>query len=71
MASTFFLMKQFEDVLLYLSSVKTYFPNDDAFNFNYAQVSMILMGTGEGLEYFLLATNVCLTGRRHAIKEHL
>ena len=38
MASTFFLMKQFEDVLLYLSSVKTYFPNDDAFNFNYAQV---------------------------------
>ena len=39
MASTFFLMKQFEDVLLYLSSVKTYFPNDDAFNFNYAQVS--------------------------------
>ena len=71
MASTFFLMKQFEDVLLYLSSVKTYFPNDDAFNFNYAQVSMILIGIGEGLEYFLLATNECLTGRRHAIKGHM
>ncbi|CAB1341986.1 unnamed protein product, partial [Coregonus sp. 'balchen'] len=37
MASCFFLLRQFEDVLIYLNSVKSYFYNDDAFNFNYAQ----------------------------------
>ncbi|XP_059496769.1 intraflagellar transport protein 56 isoform X2 [Stegostoma tigrinum] len=37
MASCFFLLKQFEDVLIYLNSVKSYFYNDDLFNFNYAQ----------------------------------
>ncbi|XP_054165935.1 intraflagellar transport protein 56-like [Oppia nitens] len=37
MASCFFLMKQFEDVLLYLSSIKSYFYNDDTFNLNFAQ----------------------------------
>jgi len=35
MASCFFLLKQFEDVLIYLKSVKTYFYNDDDFNWNY------------------------------------
>ncbi|KAG7164115.1 Intraflagellar transport protein 56-like [Homarus americanus] len=37
MASCFFLLKQFDDVLLYLNSIKSYFYNDDTFNFNYAQ----------------------------------
>lgn len=37
MASCYFLMKQFDDVLLYLSSIKSYFYNDDTFNFNYGQ----------------------------------
>nr|XP_034180373.1 intraflagellar transport protein 56 isoform X5 [Osmia lignaria] len=37
MASCFFLYRQFEDVLVYLSSIKTYFSNEDNFNFNYAQ----------------------------------
>lgn len=37
MASCFFLMKKFDDVLLYLSSIKSFFYNDDAFNFNYGQ----------------------------------
>ena len=35
MASCFFLLQQFEDVLVYLKSVKAYFPNDDDFNWNY------------------------------------
>ena len=34
MASCFFLLKQFDDVLIYLSSVKTYFAQDDDFNWN-------------------------------------
>ncbi|KAF3819397.1 hypothetical protein GH733_013547 [Mirounga leonina] len=37
MASCFFLLKQFDDVLIYLNSFKSYFYNDDIFNFNYAQ----------------------------------
>lgn len=38
MASSLFLQRQFDDVLLYLSSIKSYYFNDDSFNFNYAQV---------------------------------
>eukprot|EP01012_Entosiphon_sulcatum_P030146 TRINITY_DN3700_c0_g2_i1.p1 TRINITY_DN3700_c0_g2~~TRINITY_DN3700_c0_g2_i1.p1 ORF type:complete len:553 (-),score=181.64 TRINITY_DN3700_c0_g2_i1:435-2093(-) len=34
MASCFFLLKQFEDVLIYLNSIKTYFVQDDDFNWN-------------------------------------
>ncbi|XP_043599225.1 intraflagellar transport protein 56, partial [Bombus pyrosoma] len=37
MASCFFLYRQFEEVLVYLNSIKTYFSNEDNFNFNYAQ----------------------------------
>lgn len=53
MASTFFLMKQFEDVLLYLSSVKTYFAQDDAFNFNYAQAKAAVGAYSEAEELLL------------------
>jgi len=35
MASCFFLLQQFEDVLVYLKSVRAYFQNDDDFNWNY------------------------------------
>ena len=35
MASCFFLLKQFEDVLVYLKSIKTYLATDDVFNWNY------------------------------------
>jgi intraflagellar transport protein 56 len=41
MASCFFLLRQFEDVLIYLSSIKSYFFNDDSFNFNFAQVWLL------------------------------
>ena len=35
MASCFYLLKQFEDVNTYLSSIKAYLYNDDDFNYNY------------------------------------
>ena len=35
MASCFFLLKQFEDVLVYLKSIKSYLSTDDDFNWNY------------------------------------
>jgi intraflagellar transport protein 56 len=35
MASCFFLLRQFEDVLVYLKSIMPYFSNDDDFNWNY------------------------------------
>mmetsp|Transcript_65802 Transcript_65802/g.129159 ORF Transcript_65802/g.129159 Transcript_65802/m.129159 type:complete len:629 (-) Transcript_65802:161-2047(-) len=35
MASCFFLLKQFEDVNIYLNSVKAYMYNDDGFNWNH------------------------------------
>lgn len=37
MASAFFLYGQFEEVLVYLNSIRSYFINDDTFNYNYAQ----------------------------------
>lgn len=36
MASCFFLLKQFDDVLVYLNSIKSYFQSDDDFHWNYA-----------------------------------
>ncbi|RWS14379.1 intraflagellar transport protein 56-like isoform X2 [Dinothrombium tinctorium] len=53
MASCFFLMKQFDDVLLYLSSIKSYFYNDDTFNFTYAQAKAATGAFQEAEETFL------------------
>jgi len=36
MASCFFILRQFDDVLIYLSSIESYFPNDVTFHYNYA-----------------------------------
>lgn len=44
MASAFFLYGQFEEVLVYLNSIRSFFINDDVFNYNYAQVSSQSMG---------------------------
>uniref|UniRef100_A0A672HDJ6 Intraflagellar transport protein 56 n=1 Tax=Salarias fasciatus TaxID=181472 RepID=A0A672HDJ6_SALFA len=52
MASCFFLLRQFEDVLIYLNSVKSYFYNDDTFNFNYAQAKAALGNYKEAEEVF-------------------
>uniref|UniRef100_A0A3Q2QDN7 Intraflagellar transport protein 56 n=1 Tax=Fundulus heteroclitus TaxID=8078 RepID=A0A3Q2QDN7_FUNHE len=58
MASCFFLLRQFEDVLIYLNSVKGYFYNDDTFNFNYAQAKAVLGNYKEAEEQvFLLIQN--------------
>ena len=35
MAQCFFILKQFDDVLVYLRSVKPYFEKDDDFNWNF------------------------------------
>jgi len=35
MASCFFILKQFDDVLVYLKSIKSYFLNDEDFNWNF------------------------------------
>jgi len=44
MASCFFLLKQFEDVNIYLNSIKAYLYNDDDFNHNYG---ISLAATGQ------------------------
>eukprot|EP01062_Namystynia_karyoxenos_P002618 TRINITY_DN10924_c0_g1_i1.p1 TRINITY_DN10924_c0_g1~~TRINITY_DN10924_c0_g1_i1.p1 ORF type:complete len:597 (+),score=257.31 TRINITY_DN10924_c0_g1_i1:95-1792(+) len=44
MASCFFLLKQFEDVLIYLNSIKSYFIHDDTFLYNYG---LSLASTGQ------------------------
>ncbi|XP_069087334.1 intraflagellar transport protein 56 isoform X2 [Pleurodeles waltl] len=54
MASCFFLLRQFEDVLIYLNSVKSYFYNEDTFNFNYAQAKAASGNYKEAEEVFLL-----------------
>ncbi|KAJ3188291.1 Intraflagellar transport protein 56 [Gaertneriomyces sp. JEL0708] len=56
MASCFFLLKQFEDVLIYLNSIKSYFYNDDTFNFNFAQAK-VATGTYDEAEEILLSIN--------------
>jgi intraflagellar transport protein 56 len=47
MAQCFFLLRQFEDVLTYLQSIKAYFQTDDAFNHNFG---MTLASTGQWKE---------------------
>uniref|UniRef100_A0A1A9W486 Intraflagellar transport protein 56 n=1 Tax=Glossina brevipalpis TaxID=37001 RepID=A0A1A9W486_9MUSC len=37
MASAFFLYGQFEEVLVYMNSIRSYFVSDDIFNYNFAQ----------------------------------
>jgi intraflagellar transport protein 56 len=57
MASCFYLLKQFEDVLIYLNSVKVYCQNDPTFNYNYG---MALASAGqykEAEEAFLQVTS--------------
>ncbi|KAF6200480.1 hypothetical protein GE061_004923 [Apolygus lucorum] len=57
MASVYFLQKQFEDVHVYLTSIKSYFFNDDSFNFNYAQAKSALGNFKEAEEAFLSIQN--------------
>ncbi|XP_076866283.1 intraflagellar transport protein 56-like isoform X2 [Brachyhypopomus gauderio] len=53
MAACFFLLKQFQNVLIYLDSIKSYFINDDTFHFNYAQARAAVGDYREAEESFL------------------
>lgn len=53
MASCFFLLKQFEDVNIYLNSVKAYMYNDDDFNWNHG-ISLAATGNFKHAEEALL-----------------
>ena len=53
MASSYFLLKQFEDVLVYLKSIKSYLSNDDRFNWNYG-IALAANGEYEEAEESLL-----------------
>lgn len=54
MASCFFLLKQFEDVLIYLNSIKSYFYNEDQFNYNFGQAKAATGSYKEAEEIFLM-----------------
>lgn len=54
MASCFYLLKNFEDVNTYLSSVKTYMYNDDDFHWNYG-ISLAASGDFKAAEESLLS----------------
>ncbi|XP_028043871.1 intraflagellar transport protein 56 isoform X2 [Bombyx mandarina] len=53
MASSYFLAGHFEEVLVYLNSIKSFFVNDDTFNFNYAQSA----GTPDSFALLQLVAN--------------
>ncbi|QQP38190.1 Tetratricopeptide repeat domain 26 [Caligus rogercresseyi] len=61
MAACFFLLKQFVDVLLYLNSIKSYYYNDDTFNFNYAQAKASVGNFKEAEEIFTQIQNEKMT----------
>uniref|UniRef100_A0A8C7GHV2 Intraflagellar transport protein 56 n=1 Tax=Oncorhynchus kisutch TaxID=8019 RepID=A0A8C7GHV2_ONCKI len=61
MASCFFLLRQFEDVLIYLNSVKSYFYTEDTFNFNYAQAKAALGNYKEAEEVHTVNIEKCIT----------
>lgn len=53
MASAFFLYNQFEEVLIYLNSIRSYFINDDTFNYNYGQAKTATGYYNEAIEALL------------------
>ncbi|VDM41756.1 unnamed protein product [Toxocara canis] len=60
MASAYFLMKQFEEVLVYLNSIKSYFYNDDTFNFNIGQAFLACGNAAEAETSLLSVADVQL-----------
>ncbi|OAF70528.1 TPR repeat protein 26 [Intoshia linei] len=53
-ASCYLLLRQFDNALLYMTSIKTYFTNDDVFSFNMAQAKAGIGRYDEAEETFLL-----------------
>ncbi|XP_054729485.1 intraflagellar transport protein 56 [Anastrepha obliqua] len=58
MASAFFLYAQFEEVLVYMNSIRSYFVNDDTFNYNYAQAKCATGYYKEAEELLMQITDV-------------
>uniref|UniRef100_A0A914I0P0 Intraflagellar transport protein 56 n=1 Tax=Globodera rostochiensis TaxID=31243 RepID=A0A914I0P0_GLORO len=56
MASAYFLRQQYEEVLVYLDSIKTFFANDDTFNFNYGQTQLLCENFAEAQDALRLIT---------------
>ncbi|XP_050525440.1 intraflagellar transport protein 56 isoform X7 [Daktulosphaira vitifoliae] len=57
MASAFFLEGRYDEVNLYLNSIKSYFSNDDNFNFNFAQVKLALGEYKDAEDMYLQVKN--------------
>jgi len=57
MCSCFFLLRQFEDALVYLKSIKPYFSNDDDFNWNHGIACAAAGDYKEGREALLQIQN--------------
>ena len=68
MASCFFLMRQFDDVNIYLNSVKAYMYNDDDFNHNHGRSALT---TGESEFSFLSGISLAATRNYKAAEEAL
>jgi hypothetical protein len=65
MASCFFVLRQFDDVLIYLKSIESYFPTDEAFVFNYG-IARAAAGQTRDAEAGLLSLQVGRRQRRAA-----
>ncbi|VDN02069.1 unnamed protein product [Thelazia callipaeda] len=57
MASSYFLTNQFDEVLVYLNSIKTYLCSDDIFNFNSGQALLAVGDSSEAEASLLLVAN--------------
>lgn len=57
MASCFFLLQQFDDVLIFLNSIHDYFKEDDDFNWNYG---IALASTGSYVQVLAVLPAVCV-----------
>ena len=57
MAQCFFILKQFDDVLVYLKSIRPYFINDDDFNWNFGLASASAKEFKEAEEALLQIVN--------------
>mmetsp|Transcript_15366 Transcript_15366/g.36287 ORF Transcript_15366/g.36287 Transcript_15366/m.36287 type:complete len:563 (-) Transcript_15366:128-1816(-) len=57
MSMCFFLLKQFEDVLIYLKSIKQYVYNDDDFNHNYGLAKAVTEHYKDAEDHLVMVTN--------------
>jgi intraflagellar transport protein 56 len=70
MASCFMLLKQFDDVLIYLTSIQQYSYNDDIFQYNYG-VALCAAGRFKEAEEALLAVTSSIFRLEYCYLAHL